>query len=94
MEVGPSRWDRAGVTFEKGVTEMKELSEHFQKSYLIVRTEIHSDSCPKIVAAELADQNPRALNHVFIHRVKIDEWQPLLQKLKDMNGDCNFWYTN
>ena len=37
MEVGPSRWERARVSFEMGVGEMKYLSTRFQNSYLIVR---------------------------------------------------------
>ena len=54
----------------------------------------HAKTCPSSVAAGLADQEPRILENVKIHKVKLDEWEPLLKILKDIEGDCNFWYTN
>eukprot|EP00980_Cylindrotheca_fusiformis_P007651 scaffold1605_cov141-Cylindrotheca_fusiformis.AAC.14 len=96
MEVGPSRWDRAGGSLEDGIKEMKELSTHFKDSYLIARTSgSYAQTCPKSLADEmLSDPNPRTLKTNVVYKVKIDELEPLLKKLKTTRGDCNFWYTN
>jgi FkbM family methyltransferase len=96
IEVGPSRWNRANVNFETGVNEMKELSTHFQDSYIIVRTSgTYVKTCPTNLAKEiLSDGNPRTLNSNVLYKVKNDEWEPLLKKLQSIGGDCNFWYTN
>lgn len=97
MEVGPSRWNRAFVDFTIGVNEMKELASHFQNSYILVRTSgAFINSCPtSLVEGTIKDtSNPRVLDGAKMFKVKMNEWEPLLTKLKEIDGDCNFWYTN
>lgn len=95
VEVGPGRWSRAKVEFDTGVAEMIDLSTHFKNSYLIVRTGgSFVKTCPPTLAGKLADQNPRVMEGVKVHKMKASEVGAILKELKDMEGDCNFWYTN
>lgn len=95
MEVGPARWSRAGVDYESGVAEMKELSTHFKKSYLIVRSAgSYMKTCPLSLATKLADKKPREMQGVKVFEILRDELDVILKDLSDIKGDCNFWYTN
>uniref|UniRef100_A0A7S2E2E6 Methyltransferase FkbM domain-containing protein n=1 Tax=Helicotheca tamesis TaxID=374047 RepID=A0A7S2E2E6_9STRA len=97
MEVGPKRWDRAQVDHVTGVEEMKRLASRFATSHLIVRGEGagFAETCPQSLAeTKLSDNNPRKLDHVFIHKVLPNEWEPLLEEMRKNDYDCNFWYTN
>ncbi len=96
MEVGPSRWGRAGIDFDSGIAEMKILASKFQTSYVLIRTSgSYSDTCPtSLVEGTLKDTNPRMMDNVSVYKVDMDEWEPLLANLNKIKGDCNFFYKN
>ncbi|CAJ1930837.1 unnamed protein product [Cylindrotheca closterium] len=96
MEVGPSRWNRAFVSFNIGVQEMKKVAGHFQQSYILVRTSgTFVQSCPtSLVKGVIQDTNPRVLEGAEMYKMEMDEWEPVLSKLNEIEGDCNFWYIN
>ncbi|KAL3942680.1 MAG: hypothetical protein SGBAC_003164 [Bacillariaceae sp.] len=96
MEVGPSRWNRAFVSFTTGVKEMKDLAGHFQQSYILIRTSgSFIKSCPQtLVNGAIKDKDPRVMEGVEMYKIEMDEWEPVLKSLNEIEGDCNFWYIN
>ena len=103
MEVGPSRWDRAGVSLESGIEEMKDLASHFKETYIILRGSA-SKNCPNSIADDvgLSDTNPRKLDTIYhienlvnhMHKVTLIELQSLLTHMHEHRTDCNFWFEN
>ena len=97
MEVGPDRWNRALIDLNSGIEDMKNLSEHFKKSFILIRGD---KQCPTyLTEGVLSDEKPHVLRQmngkeVRKFAVQIDEWSPLLTKMEESHLDCNFWYEN
>lgn len=97
MEVGPDRWSRASIDLTGGIEDMKKLSSHFKKSFILIRAD---RQCPmSLTEGVLLDQSPDVLGPknnkgVLKFVVKMDEWAPLLTKMEKNHLDCNFWYEN
>lgn len=95
MEVGPDRWVRASIDFETGLEEMKKLSTHFKKSYVLIRASGgHVASCPLSLADHLLDKNPQTIMGSKMYEVQYSEWNVLLKQMHQNHFDCNFWYRN
>jgi FkbM family methyltransferase len=98
MEVGPDRWNRAGIDLETGIREMAKVSStHFKQTYILLRKEEKGGgTCPVSIAeGVLADDTPEIIeDKVHKHKVAMNEWKGLLTKMNDNHWDCNFWYTN
>eukprot|EP00979_Chaetoceros_neogracilis_P000155 scaffold48_cov258-Chaetoceros_neogracile.AAC.2 len=97
MEVGPDRWNRAGIEIGEGIEEMVKLSSHFYETNLIVRPSgaPHAKTCPVSLATKmLKDKNPRNIKNHVIYKVSIKEIGPLVEEMNANNFDCNFWYVN
>ncbi len=101
MEVGPDRWSRANIDLDTGINEMvKVAANNFKHSYILIRSAGgHMETCPvSLVEGVLSDDKPEIIDGkvqvVHKHRVKLNEWKPLLTKMEKNHFDCNFWYTN
>jgi FkbM family methyltransferase len=93
IEVGPNRWSRAGVSIERGISEMTELSTHFKNANVIFR---EKDTCPgKEMLSILSIKEPeRELHGKKLYKMAAGDWMPLLTLMNDRGFDCNFWFTN
>ena len=97
MEVGPDRWKRASIDLNGGIEDMRNLSRHFKKSFVLIRGD---RQCPtSLTEGVLSDNTPDALEQknsgeVMKFAVKMDEWAPLLTRMEKNRLDCNFWYEN
>lgn len=94
VEVGPERWGRASVTLASGIEEMKKLSTLFKKSYILLRTKQHAETCPLSLGKDLTDKDPKTVGAVQMFKVDFNEWDALLAKMEQHKYDCNFWYQN
>lgn len=95
VEVGPARWKRSSHDFTTGLDEMKKLATHFKNSYILVRGGGgYEKTCPKTLADDLADKNPRQFESQNMYKVKMNEWSDLMKKMEKSDFDCNFFYRN
>jgi len=95
MEVGPNRWNRAQIDFATGAAEMRNLSMLFKKSYVLLRSGTHAETCPLSIGDLVKDKKPRDVEGgVKMHAVQVDEWEPLLSFMEKKGYDCNFFYKN
>jgi len=96
VEVGPNRWGRAGIDFDTGVETMRNLADHFKKSYLLARGPgtPYAKTCPLTLAQDLSDKTPRKFEGHEMYQVGTNEWENLLKKMEENGFDCNFFYQN
>lgn len=103
IEVGPSRWSRAGTTIDDGMDLFQGfLSQKvFSTSYILIRDKgPHTKTCPANVPdGVLLDSNPPIVYNdggtlVKMYQIETHEWKPLFDKMTTFNYDCNFWFVN
>ena len=97
MEVGPTRWKRAGIPLQEGIDQMQLLSQRFQKFVLLLRFKgSFWKKCPPSLAidAKLSDAKPETLDNVHMYMVQANEVVPLLKAMDAKDYDCNFWFEN
>ena len=95
VEVGPNRWDRASVSFDAGLEEMRRLASRFKLSYILLREKDHAATCPiNLKLKILGDTKPQMFYGVQMHKIALEEWEPLLAKMNSNKFDCNFFFEN
>lgn len=100
IEVGPSRWNRAGISLEEGIEEMNSLSQKFAGTYLLVRAD-NDPSCSmkRIQNSNVHFENessPPVRRGVKLMKIGVPgkTLGSLLTEMEKTKADCNFWFTN
>ena len=91
-EIGPNRWERAGVQTEQGVEALQTIASKFKYSYIMIR---HDQKCPEVLVKEglLADENTITILTTTLYKIAQSEWSNLISKMSQENSDCIFWFA-
>jgi len=98
MEVGPGRWNRASVDFATGVEQMKKLADHFKTSYILIKTMgSYAKTCPTSLVEGVFPHGKKPsseMETLQMFTVDMNDFEPLLARMKEKDYDCNFFFKN
>lgn len=89
IEIGPGRWDRAGLTVTQGSEIVSKVLESKFLCYIIVR---NSDTCPAGAFSKVSEHDVLLSGASYLRYLPWNEFQTVMSHMAVKDYDCNFLF--
>jgi FkbM family methyltransferase len=88
VEIGPDRWERAGLNFADGYAILKRALQTYD-CYVIIRNEL---DCANHIYPKESPGDLKLTGNQVLRRIPWTEAEAVFKHLGDGHDNCNFWF--